>query len=59
VILEDTSIAIDVLANDHDADGDVLTVVSFDAVSNMGGTVSMSADGTPSPPDGIHHDSLS
>jgi len=46
VTLEDTSIAIDVLANDLDADGDLLTVVSFNAVSNMGGTVSMNADGS-------------
>ena len=36
---EDSSINIDVLANDTDADGDALTISSFDAISTAGGTV--------------------
>ncbi len=40
---EDTSVSIDVLANDTDADGDVLTV---SAASAANGTVAIGADGT-------------
>jgi len=35
-----TAVAVDVLANDTDANGDILTVNSFDAASSNGGTVS-------------------
>jgi VCBS repeat-containing protein len=40
---EDTPVNIDVLANDTDADGDALTINSFDATSANGGTVSCGA----------------
>ncbi len=47
---EDTLLTVDaasgVLSNDTDADGDVLSVDSFDAVSVHGGAVSMNADGS-------------
>ncbi|MFT5489073.1 MAG: hypothetical protein ACI9MU_004006, partial [Alphaproteobacteria bacterium] len=47
---EDTPLVVDassgVLSNDTDADGDGLTVDSFDAASANGGTVSMNADGS-------------
>jgi hypothetical protein len=46
---EDALLTVDaasgVLSNDTDADGDVLSVDSFDAVSVHGGAVSMNADG--------------
>jgi len=46
----DTPVVVDassgVLSNDTDADGDALTVDSFDATSANGGTVSMNADGS-------------
>ena len=46
----DTPVDIDVLANDIDVDGDVLTVNSFDAASVAGGTVSCdTAATTPTP----------
>jgi hypothetical protein len=46
----DTPVDIDVLANDTDVDGDVLTVNSFDATSVSGGTVSCdTAATTPTP----------
>jgi hypothetical protein len=35
----DTAVAVDVLANDSDADGDALTISAFDATSANGGTV--------------------
>ena len=35
-----------VLHNDHDADGDVINVVDFDAVSTNGSTVTMNPDGS-------------
>ena len=35
----DTPVTVDVLANDSDADGDVLTIDAFDATSTGGGTV--------------------
>ena len=41
-----TPVDIDVLANDTDADGDTLTVNSFDAASSNGGTVSCSLSAT-------------
>ncbi|MGB0632016.1 MAG: cadherin-like domain-containing protein, partial [Alphaproteobacteria bacterium] len=48
--VSDTPVVVDaasgVLSNDTDADGDALSVDSFDAVSANGGAVSMSADGS-------------
>ena len=41
---EDTSLVVDLLANDQDPDGDALSVVSVDAVPN--GTLTENADGT-------------
>ena len=38
-----SNVTIDVLANDHDANGDALTIQSFDATSELGGAVSLSA----------------
>lgn len=43
----DTSVTIDVMANDHDVNGDAITgIVSFDTTSNVGGTVTMTGTGT-------------
>jgi len=47
---EDTPVDIDVLANDTDADGDVLSINSFDATSANGGTVSCAATCLYTPP---------
>jgi VCBS repeat-containing protein len=47
---EDTAVDIDVLANDTDADGDALTINSFDATSANGGTVSCNATCLYTPP---------
>ncbi|YCM46919.1 LamG-like jellyroll fold domain-containing protein (plasmid) [Verrucomicrobiaceae bacterium 227] len=40
----DTAIAIDVLANDADSNGDTLSVVAFSATSGKGGTVTQSGN---------------
>ena len=48
-VTADTILAVDapgVLANDEDADGDELTVTTFDAVSALGATVAVAADGS-------------
>ena len=39
----DTQVAVDVLANDHDGNGDILSLSAFDSFSNLGGTVTLSA----------------
>ena len=46
---EDSSIVIDVLANDFDRDGDVLIITALSDLAN--GTATLDADGTsPTPP---------
>jgi outer membrane protein OmpA-like peptidoglycan-associated protein len=40
-----TAVAIDVLGNDSDPDGDAVLIDSFDAASQQGGTVTKNADG--------------
>ena len=42
----DPQINIDVMANDHDANGDALSILSFDAVSDQGGTITLSGSGS-------------
>ena len=48
-LLEDTSVTVDVLANDTDADGDPLSIASFDAATAQGGSVALD-DGDPATP---------
>ncbi len=43
---EDTSVTVDVLANDSDVDGDILSVSGSDTTSAHGGTVIYNGDGT-------------
>ncbi|MDF1553455.1 MAG: Ig-like domain-containing protein [Deferrisomatales bacterium] len=50
---EDTPLAVDVLANDHDVDGDPLAISSFDAGSVEGGTIVLDDRGTPDPADDL------
>ena len=40
-----TAVSLSVLGNDKDADGDTLTITSFDANSSNGGTVTRDASG--------------
>ena len=42
----DTQINIDVMANDHDANGDALSILSFDAISAQGGSMTQSGSGS-------------
>ncbi|MDJ0531103.1 MAG: Ig-like domain-containing protein [Xenococcaceae cyanobacterium MO_207.B15] len=48
---ENTTVDIDVLANDSDLDGDTLSIESFDLTSTAGGTISLDDNGTPDPSD--------
>jgi hypothetical protein len=45
--LLNTAVAVDVLTNDNDIDGDTLLLLSFDATSVSGGTISRIDSGTP------------
>jgi hypothetical protein len=45
IIAEDTSVSINVLANDSDPDGDALTISGYDRVSAQGGGVSCTSAG--------------
>jgi subtilisin family serine protease len=53
VAARNTPATIDVLANDHDPDGDPLEVIAFDTTSQRGGEVACEADGlcTYTPPE--------
>ncbi len=52
------TITIDVLANDHDANGDTLSIQSVDATSNLGGSVQISAGTGPGGRDEVTYTSL-
>lgn len=45
--LINTAVTIDVLINDNDVDGDALLLLSFDAISSNGGTITRIDSGTP------------
>jgi Ca2+-binding RTX toxin-like protein len=45
--IQDQAVTIDVLANDTDADGDILEIVSFVATSSEGGTIALEDNDTP------------
>ncbi|MCB1718875.1 MAG: tandem-95 repeat protein, partial [Candidatus Competibacteraceae bacterium] len=47
---QDTPVLIDVLFNDSDPEGDVLSLSAVDAVSAAGGTVTINDNGTPNDP---------
>ncbi|MEW5755126.1 MAG: Ig-like domain-containing protein [Pseudomonadota bacterium] len=50
---QDTAVTINVLTNDTDADGDTLTISSFDATSTNGGTVNCTTTCTYTPAPGF------
>ena len=53
---EGVPVSIDVLANDIDADGDIIAINTFDATSASGGTISCGTDCSYSPPAGFTGD---
>jgi len=54
-IESDGSVTVDVLDNDHDANGDQIAIKSFDTTSELGGNISFVAATEGSPRDKLHY----